>query len=187
VSSHHLEPNPISHVFFSCCRHFNQSKITSFYKQLNVYGFLRVKSGADRGSYHHPCFLRGRPGLCRSIDRLRIKRNGSARQTSPSVSDPRFYEMTPCLESNPCTSSRVFPVEENTLNDASFLKGTEGNSLQRFVSICEDLPTQHFLKKSNPELEPEPIPFVLASVKDMMDRDVKTIDKDVLSFLANYA
>jgi hypothetical protein len=43
------------------------------------------------------------------------------------------------------------------------------------------------MKKSIPELEPEPIPFVLVNVRDIMDRDAATLDKDVLSFLASCA
>jgi hypothetical protein len=42
-----------------------------------------------------------------------------------------------------------------------------------------------FLKRSIPELEPEPIPFALANVMDIMDRDAAVFDKDVLSFLAS--
>jgi hypothetical protein len=94
--------------------------------------------------------------------------------------------MTPCLESNLRRASRVFPAEVESENNVSIPKSKEGDSLKRVVSMSEDLPT-HFLKKSIPELEPEPIPFALASVEDMMDRDVRTIDKDVLSFLASYA
>ena len=53
-------------------------------------------------------------------------------------------------------------------------------------SVSEDL-NKRFMKKSIPELEPEPIPFVLANVMDIMDRDAATLDKDVLSFLASCA
>jgi hypothetical protein len=43
-------------------RFFKQSKLTSFQRQLNLYGFARVSSGRDRGGYYNPLFLRGRPG-----------------------------------------------------------------------------------------------------------------------------
>jgi hypothetical protein len=51
--------------------------------------------------------------------------------------------------------------------------------------MSNDLPKK-FLKKSIPELEPEPIPFALASVMDIMDRDATALDKDLLSFLASF-
>ena len=39
--------------------YFRQSKITSFQRQLNVYGFRRIVFGRDAGAYHHKCFLKG--------------------------------------------------------------------------------------------------------------------------------
>jgi hypothetical protein len=76
-------------------------------------------------------------------------------------------------------------------NMVSFPKSKEEDSLIRMVSmssysVSEDL-TKQFMKKSIPELEPEPIPFVLANFMDIMDRDAATLDKDVLSFLASCA
>jgi hypothetical protein len=44
-----------------------------------------------------------------------------------------------------------------------------------------------FFQKSVPELEPEPIPFALADLEDIMDRDALTLDKDLLSVLARCA
>jgi hypothetical protein len=207
-----LSKSDLTHsLSFSSCSHFNQSKLTSFQRQLNLYGFSRITSGGpDRGSYYHPCFLRGRPGLCRSIDRQRVKGNGT-RRANPLASEPRFYEMTPCLDSDSWASSRVpavvsqintdtrakveHPVQgtanwawnqQDLLleNDGSIPKVKEG--LKRMVSLA-DLPTQ-FLQKSIPELEPEPIPsYSAAGLRNIMDRDATTLDQDVLSFLARSA
>jgi HSF-type DNA-binding len=57
-------------------RFFNQSKYTSFQRQLNLYGFHRVSSGPDKNSYYHPLLLRGRPDLCRLLLRTRVKGSG---------------------------------------------------------------------------------------------------------------
>jgi hypothetical protein len=181
--------------------------LTSFRRQLNLYGFSRITKGPDLGSYHHPFFLRGHPDLCRSIDRQRIKGNSNSnRRGSP---DPRFYEMKPCPEADPCASSRVtaavsqiststlskvqYPVlgtsnqqDAKSGNIVSIPKRKEEDSLKRNLFMSKDLP-EKFLKKFVPELEPEPIPFVLANVIDIMDRDAATLDKDVLSFLASCA
>jgi hypothetical protein len=40
--------------------YFRQSKIASFRRQLNIYGFLRITQGPDKGAYYHELFLRGR-------------------------------------------------------------------------------------------------------------------------------
>lgn len=40
-------------------RYFRHQKITSFQRQLNLYGFIRVLKGDDLGCYAHPLFTRG--------------------------------------------------------------------------------------------------------------------------------
>jgi hypothetical protein len=44
--------------------------MTSFQRQLNLYGFRRVTKGDDVGSYYHPKFQRGRRDLIAEIKRL---------------------------------------------------------------------------------------------------------------------
>lgn len=44
--------------------------MTSFQRQLNLYGFRRVTKGEDTGSYYHPKFQRGRRDLISEIKRL---------------------------------------------------------------------------------------------------------------------
>ena len=56
--------------------YFRQSKITSFQRQLNVYGFRRLVYGRDSGAYHHPLFLRGVPELLCKISRVGKKGTG---------------------------------------------------------------------------------------------------------------
>ena len=36
---------------------FRQSKWSSFQRQLNLYGFMRITDGPDKGAYYHPKFL----------------------------------------------------------------------------------------------------------------------------------
>ena len=47
--------------------YFRQSKLTSFQRQLNLYGFRRLTTGADRGGYYHEMFLKHKLFLCRSM------------------------------------------------------------------------------------------------------------------------
>lgn len=79
-------------------RFFCQSKLTSFQRQLNLYGFIRLTAGRDRGAYYHQLFLRGRPDLCRHMIRTRVKGTGKKAASSPTT-EPKFYAMEPCPES----------------------------------------------------------------------------------------
>ncbi len=49
------------------------TKITSFQRQLNLYGFRRILKGEDQGAYIHPLFQRGRPDLIHEIKRISSK------------------------------------------------------------------------------------------------------------------
>lgn len=71
-------------------KYFYISKITSFIRQLSIYGFRKVsRKGIDKGAYFHDMFLAGRPGLCAGVVRLSI------RPTLKSKYEPNFYKMLP--------------------------------------------------------------------------------------------
>ena len=72
--------------------HFKtQTKMTSFLRQLNLYGFTRILKGRDKGGYYHEMFLRGRRDLTVVIPRLRIK---GQRKIVNADYEPNFYKMT---------------------------------------------------------------------------------------------
>jgi hypothetical protein len=50
-------------------KYFRQKHFSSFTRQLNVYGFDKVKIGPDKGIFifEHPAFQRGKPELCPGI------------------------------------------------------------------------------------------------------------------------
>jgi hypothetical protein len=50
-------------------KYFTTSRMSSFQRQLNLYGFRRVTEGRDKGSYFHKYFVKGRRGLCKKIKR----------------------------------------------------------------------------------------------------------------------
>jgi len=69
--------------------YFYISKITSFVRQLSIYGFRKVsRKGIDKGAYYHELFLSGRPGLCAGIIRL-----AKSKPTLKSKVEPNFYQM----------------------------------------------------------------------------------------------
>eukprot|EP00557_Chaetoceros_sp_GSL56_P009662 CAMPEP_0176477208 /NCGR_PEP_ID=MMETSP0200_2-20121128/490_1 /TAXON_ID=947934 /ORGANISM="Chaetoceros sp., Strain GSL56" /LENGTH=327 /DNA_ID=CAMNT_0017872983 /DNA_START=280 /DNA_END=1263 /DNA_ORIENTATION=+ len=77
-------------------KHFKQTKLTSFQRQLNLYGFSRLTSGPDKGGYYHELFLRGKEELCTRMVRTRIKGTRTKGASNPD-SEPNFYAM-PSLE-----------------------------------------------------------------------------------------
>ena len=50
-------------------KYFTTSRMSSFQRQLNLYGFRRITEGRDKGSYFHDYFLKGKPKLCKKIKR----------------------------------------------------------------------------------------------------------------------
>ncbi|CAB9529617.1 shock factor protein [Seminavis robusta] len=85
---------------------FMQSKIASFQRQLNLYGFKRFTTGTDKGGYYHECFLRGRPDLVLHIRRTKVKGAGHRKAAIPG-SEPNFYRQFPLPEKDqtPSTTS----------------------------------------------------------------------------------
>jgi hypothetical protein len=88
--------------------YFKQSKITSFQRQLNVYGFRRIVFGRDAGAYHHDCFLRSKRDLAFQITRVGIKNTGLRSTYLFQEEEPDFYSMTPI------ETSRLHPSHKET-------------------------------------------------------------------------
>jgi hypothetical protein len=59
-------------------RFFKQTKITSFQRQLNMYGFRRIADGPEMGAYRHELFLRDKPHLSNTIQRKKRIRKRKA-------------------------------------------------------------------------------------------------------------
>jgi len=72
---------------------FRQSKVSSFQRQLNLYGFHRLTTGKDKGAYYHELFLRGMLNLSYFMKRTKIK-GTRKRQPSKPEAEPNFYLMS---------------------------------------------------------------------------------------------
>ena len=137
--------------------YFKHSKLSSFQRQLSLYGFKRLTGdGLDRGAYYHPCFLRGRPFLTSKIQRTRVKGTWVRTSSSPHT-EPNFYMMDPVrdlnddeqdgdedgshghshCESDSCTASSVAPSFGH--GTASFCTPTPTAMEKKTVQITFDL------------------------------------------------
>ncbi|KAL7579747.1 hypothetical protein ACA910_021889 [Epithemia clementina (nom. ined.)] len=50
-------------------KYFTTSRMSSFQRQLNLYGFRRITEGRDKGAYFHKYFIKGRRALCKKVKR----------------------------------------------------------------------------------------------------------------------
>jgi len=87
-------------------QYFKLSKLASFQRQLNLYGFQRLTRGRDRGGYYHELFLRDRVFLSHSIQRSKVKGTGVRARSNPDQ-EPDFWGM-PWVSPNP-TNTCTYP------------------------------------------------------------------------------
>ena len=81
-------------------KYYKQSRLSSFQRQLNLYGFTRIVSGPDAGGYYHELFLKGRPALCTHMRRVGIPKGVDRRKIKSSPlnkKEPDFYSMRPSI------------------------------------------------------------------------------------------
>jgi hypothetical protein len=86
--------------------YFNQTKYSSFQRQLHMYNFQRITAGRDKGAYHHAHFQRGRPHLCARMIRTRVNGKGCRKPGNPN-NEPNLYSLEPLSPIPPGTSIEV--------------------------------------------------------------------------------
>lgn len=81
-------------------KYYKQSRLSSFQRQLNLYGFTRIVSGPDSGGYYHELFLKARPALCTHMRRVGIPKGVDRRKIKSATlnkKEPDFYSMRPSI------------------------------------------------------------------------------------------
>ena len=133
-------------------RYFRQSKLTSFQRQLNLYGFQRLTRGADAGGYYHELFLRGRVFLAKRMERTKVKGTRFKAASSPD-SEPDFYSM-------PLVTPHVSSDEEQSTGSVSHSDTFSAPATNPIPASFEPLPIRY---SSAPIMPPQP-QFALSSM-----------------------
>lgn len=94
--------NPTRFVKEIMPQFFKQTRITSFQRQLSMYGFVRLtkKNGKDYGAYYNERFLRGHRQLANTVERTPVQGTWVQKITSPET-EPDFYKMDPVWGPSP--------------------------------------------------------------------------------------
>jgi HSF-type DNA-binding len=170
---------------------FDQTKLTSFQRQLNIYNFQRIGSGTsymqslicrpyklttflaglDMGSYHHEKFVRGHPELTREIRRQAIKGRGSnGRRSVPDI--PKLYEL-PCVPmeaaSTRTPTSLLAELSHDTIVPSSS-RGTLGTDITGLQAL-RDWHVVHWQSREAHERQQQMQTLMLASVFDTVRND----------------
>jgi hypothetical protein len=92
--------------------YFKLSKIASFQRQLNLYGFQRLTVGLDKSGYYNELFLRNRPDLVSQIQRVKVKGTGVRAKSNPKE-EPNL-SMYPAVDFVAASTSIEDPVVSST-------------------------------------------------------------------------
>lgn len=142
-------------------RYFQQTRFTSFQRQLALYGFRRLtKKGNDFGAYYHEFFLRGSPELCSRIERIPIKGIGSQKIQSIDT-EPDFHNMPPSYKSKDISfvelsrsEAKIKPDSQRNLNTMSlkskgeFMKSSYRKSQSSIALDTSSLDFQSHIERS---------------------------------------
>ena len=94
--------------------YFKQTKMASFQRQLNLYGFNRLTGGLDKGGYYHEMFLRGKVSLAYDIHRMRVKGTAVRLPTNPD-NEANFYALPPVTKEMVQMTTTTVPISSSVM------------------------------------------------------------------------
>jgi len=116
-------------------KYFRTSKFSSFQRNLNLYGFNKVRRGPDADMYAHPSFLRGRPEFLSELKKCKSAADRK-RQAKPQklraapLSAGAMREILP----NPSSSPVAMGISHDTRAVSPSSSSEEGFSVMKSSS-----------------------------------------------------
>jgi hypothetical protein len=111
---------------------FGSSKLKTFQRNLNLWGFKTVSKGPEKGECSHPCFLHGLPDLCANMKRVVVRGDNRVSSRQPPNAPHKGY----AAPSTPTTMTSS--ADERSQSNASCLVGNHApNSV---VSRLQTMP-----------------------------------------------
>lgn len=138
-------------------KHFKVTKIASFQRQLNLYGFQRITKGRDRGGYYHELFLRGKVFLVQNIHRVKVKGTKIRARSNPEQ-EPNFYAMPFVGTTQPMVAqqkSQTFSLQA-MLQDSSAFDPVPISSMRAAPWDLKETTPAPVARKMEDSLEPLP-------------------------------
>ena len=130
--SHHYLTTPIvsEMICFLLLSWFLYTKYSSFQRQLNIYGFIRITSGSDKNGYFHEHFRRRQDQLLHKILRVPLKKDAPSISLTSSEVPVNRYEVIP-TESSDGLNARHPTVTCRISNGNDIRSESEGDVQQR--------------------------------------------------------
>lgn len=123
-------------------KYFRTKKFSSFQRNLNLYGFSKVRRGPDTDMYAHQSFIRGKPELllnlrkCSSASRRKMSSASNSSESCDSSSSSSIRNRERCEKESPTLSPRtIVDPYLQTSNPPSNLLSYEQNTNQTWLTF----------------------------------------------------
>lgn len=163
--------------------YFKLSKLASFQRQLNLYGFQRLTRGRDRGGYYHELFLRDRVFLSHSIQRIKVKGTGVRARSNPDQ-EPDFWAMpwVSTTAAAAATSSQTVSYPSKTLSQLLALEMKPSSTLlpAAMFDAAEDVVLDAFSKPFHylDPFQPAAGSWTLSGIDALLEKEADAFFQD---------
>ena len=123
-----------------------QSKLTSFTRQVNGWGFKRVTQGADRNAYYNEYFLRDYPHLMNGMKRRRV---GGDQDSVPGESEQNYQQSL--LKSSSSPQGQPLPQPRHRIVGRDVAFSSPPRSGPGYITYPPPESSPHFLPSMTQE------------------------------------